>query len=290
MSKVLILGGSGQLGTSLVEELARRGTPGEAPGREILDLSRDDVEQSVCDRAPAALINAAAYNDVGGAEHSPGTEQAVRMNRDLPETLAHVCAALGIPLVHVSTDYVFDGEASRPYREEDPVAPLQPYGRSKLEGERAVLRAYPEAVVARTSTLYGRGRRGGSNYVDAVLGQARTKRVLEVVRTPVSSPTYARDLALGLLALLDAGASGLVHLVNDGSCSRLDLAREAVRLAGLADRVEVRERPEPPGGPRRPAYSALDTSRFAGITGSRPRPWLEALAGYLESPPPRSPS
>ncbi len=185
-----------------------------------------------------------------------------------------------MPLIHVSTDFVFDGKLGRPYIETDPTGPVQVYGESKLLGEQAVVAAYPEALVARTSTLYGHGRKQ-PHYVDAILAQARSKDVLEVVRLPVSSPTFATDLARGLVALWRVAASGLVHVVNDGACSRLELARESVRLAGLAGRVEVRERAEPPGGVRRPAYSVLDTSRFAELTGGKLRRWDAALDEYV---------
>jgi dTDP-4-dehydrorhamnose reductase len=158
---------------------------------------------------------------------------------------------------------------------------LQFYGRTKLDGERAVLDTHPGALVVRTSTVFGRNRRGGSNYIAAVLAQARKTEILEVVRPPVSSPTYATDLAEALLDLLAAGATGLVHVVNGGGCSRLELATEAVRAAGLADRIEVRERPAPAGGVSRPEYSVLDTSRFTEWTGRSMRPWQQAVSDYV---------
>jgi dTDP-4-dehydrorhamnose reductase len=179
----------------------------------------------------------------------------------------------------VSTDYVFDGCKREPYSESDPTGPIQTYGRSKLEGEQAVLQVDPDALIARTSTLYGRACRPRPNYVDAVLQQARDHGRLEVVRTPVASPTYAADLAEALLDLLGCEARGVVHVVNAGACSRLELAAEAVRLAGLA--VDVRERAAPPGDLPRPAYSALETRRFERITGRAMRPWPVALADYL---------
>jgi dTDP-4-dehydrorhamnose reductase len=232
--------------------------------------------------SPAAVINASAYNDVNGAEQEPNRGEAYGLNRDVPDRLARVCAARGIPLVHVSTDYVFDGGKREPYREDDPVAPLQCYGRTKLEGERAVVAAHPGALVVRTSTVFGADRMGGSNYVDAVLARARAEGELAVVRLPVSSPTYAVDLSRALLALLEVGATGLVHVANAGGCSRLELATEAVRLAGLGGETTIRERCEPPSaGAPRPAYSVLDTTRYTALTGRSMRAWQEALREYL---------
>ena len=280
-SRILIFGGSGQLGTALVRELGARGSSVAAPVRSEIDLLVDPLGPALEARRPTVVVNATAYNDVAGAELVSGRRAAFRLNRDVPAELSGISARLGIPFVHVSTDYVFDGRKQEPYREDDTAAPLQVYGLSKLEGERAVLRANPAALVARTSTLYGRGRRGGSNFVDAVLARARASKALEVVRPPVSSPTYAGDLAAALLALMDAQATGVVHVVNSGACSRFELAAEAIRLVGLESRVRLDERPPTGDGPERPVYSVLDTSRYSEISGRKMRPWREALREYL---------
>ena len=280
-SRILIFGGSGQLGTALLRELEARGTSVAAPPRSEIDLLVDPLGPAVEARRPTVVLNATAYNDVAGAELESEKEAAFRLNRDIPAELSRISARLGIPFVHVSTDYVFDGRKQQPYREDDTASPLQVYGLSKLEGEHAVLGANPSSLVARTSTLYGRGRRGGSNYVDAVLAQARLSKTLELVRPPVSSPTYAGDLAAALVALMDAQATGLVHVVNGGACSRLELAAEAIRLAGLEGGVRIDERQPSGDGPQRPVYSALDTTRYAEITGTTMRPWRAALGEYL---------
>jgi dTDP-4-dehydrorhamnose reductase len=279
---VLIIGGTGLLGEALRRELESLGELFVAPRKEELDLREvDRLHDRLKGIAPHAVVNAAAFTDVAQAESPRQREQVIQLNRDGPAGLAAACTRLGVPLIHVSTDYVFDGRKREPYRESDPVNPLQAYGRSKLEGERAVSAAFGDAVVARTSTLYGPGRRKRPHYVDAVLRQAHERDTLRVVRAPVSSPTYAPDLARALLRLLECRASGLVHVVNAGGCSRLELAREAIRLAGLEKRVEVRERAEPPGSLDRPAYSVLDSSRYTALTGSAVRSWADALREYL---------
>lgn len=276
-----MLGATGQLGTALLAELSRRGRLVIAPARGELDLLRPGAVARWPGLAAAeAVVNAAAYTDVAGAEAQAEQDVVWRLNRDAPAELARRCRELGLGLVHVSTDYVFDGRSDRPYREDDPVGPLQVYGRSKLEGEARVLREHPRALVARTSTLYGRAARARRNYVDAVLHQARQPgAALELVRAPVGSPTYAGDLAAALLDLLDAGAEGVIHAVNRGACTRIELATAALELAGLD--VGLRERPDPGQAPRRPAYSALDCALLERRTGRPMRPWREALAAYV---------
>ncbi|MHC4428349.1 MAG: dTDP-4-dehydrorhamnose reductase [Planctomycetota bacterium] len=279
---VLILGGTGQLGSALVHRLGKCGAAHVAPPRSELDLMKASFETVLAAHSPTAVINAAAYNDVNGAELDANRHEAARLNAEVPAELARICAGRNIPLIHVSTDYVFDGQKRDPYLESDPIAPLQQYGRTKADGERAVVASHPGALVVRTSTVFGPDRRGGSNYVAAVLANARASAVLELVRPPVSSPTYAPDLAWALIELLEAGATGIVHVANRGGCSRYDLAAEAVRRAGLADQVELRERPAPTGVAARPAYSVLDTSRFTELTGQKTRPWQDAVRDYVK--------
>ena len=281
---IVIVGADGMLGRALLERLEQSGRPALAPPLSEFDLTRSEgVEAWLIDAGPAAVINAAAYTDVGGCELPENQGEVYAVNRDGPGSLARACQAQSVPLIHVSTDYVFDGKSESAYREDDPVAPLQVYGQSKWEGELAVIEACPGALIVRTSTLYGPGLRPRPHYVDAILAQARKLDRLQVVRLPVSSPTFAPDLAAGILHLLEAGTRGRVHVVNEGGCSRLELARATVRFAGLAQRVEVEERPEAPGGLKRPDYSVLDTGRYRECTGKSMRGWEAALEDYVES-------
>jgi dTDP-4-dehydrorhamnose reductase len=280
---ILVLGGSGLLGRALVAE---------ARGRRVRCVCPERVELDLIDPGPlsgrlaafeaSAVINTAAFTEVTGAAAPERREVVWGLNRDLPRRLAEACAELGLPLVHISTDYVFDGQKRVPYVEEDPVAPLQEYGRSKLEGERCARKALPAVLIVRTSTLFGpRPTNAKLHFVDAILERGRQRGELELVRHPVSSPTYAPDLACAVLDLLHARTEGTVHAVNDGSCTRVELAAAALALAGLADRVRIVERPPGESGPPRPEYSVLDTTRLARLTGRRPRPWAEALSEYL---------
>jgi dTDP-4-dehydrorhamnose reductase len=279
---VLVLGGTGRLGSALQAECAARRMPCVAPAHAALDL--DDpgaIPKQLAAHDAGAVINAAGFTDVDAAERPEHRASAIRRNAEGPGALARACARAGIDYVHVSTDYVFDGASSSPYREDDPVRPIQVYGASKLEGERAVAQAYPEALIARVSTLYGLARRPA--YVDKILAAARARGegALDVVVHPVSSPTYAVDVAPALLDLLARKASGIVHVVNDGAASRLELAQEVVTLAGLAGRVALRARPEAAGALARPAYSVLDTAKLQSLLGRRLPPWKDALARYL---------
>jgi dTDP-4-dehydrorhamnose reductase len=286
-ARILVLGGTGRLGRATTAELARRGRPFDAPPRSAFDLNdRASIAVRLDALRPAAVVNLAAFTDVAAAELPENKDAAIALNAELPGDLAAACARHAIPFVHVSTDYVFDGAKASPYVEDDPVHPLQVYGVTKLDGERAVLASNPRALILRVSTLYGPGRPQRPAYVDAILAQARSHAAagsgtIDVVATPISSPTYAPDVAPILIDLLDRGISGIVHTVNDGAASRLELATAVAALAGFGDRVAVRSKPEPHNALRRPAYSVLDTSKLHGLLGRRLPPWKDALMRYL---------
>jgi dTDP-4-dehydrorhamnose reductase len=282
-ASILVVGGSGMLGQALCRRLDELQRDYQAPSHDRFDVASADCDETFVRLRATAVINASAHTDVAAAETPTGQPLAYRLNRDAPERLALACARLALPLIHVSTDYVFDGTRTTPYTEEDPTAPLQVYGASKLAGEQRVLAACPRAVVARTSTLYGPGRRGRPHYIDAVLEQARTHGALQLVRPPVSSPTYAPDLAAALIELLDVGATGVVHTTNEGQCSRFEFAAAAVRFAGWSGRVELQERPVDPSGLSRPEYSVLCGERYRKLTGNSTRPWGTALQEYVET-------
>ena len=229
------------------------------------------------------MANAAAFTWVDRCETEP--ELAHRVNAEGPGLLAEECARRGIQLVHVSTDYVFDGQAKRPYTEEDPTGPRSEYGRSKLEGELRVGTALPSALVLRTSWVFGPGR----NFVATILGAAHARSAagdvtpLRVVDDQFGSPTYAGDLAVWILRLVEGGASGLYHVANRGVATWWEVAREALDRGGFSgiaiERVATSEFPRP--APR-PAWSALECRR-ADAAGLHRRGWREALAAYIES-------
>ena len=278
--RIVVLGGRGMLGQALGRRLAADGRDGWLPTRDELDLTRPERIQPVLAEAGAwGVINAAAFSDVVRAETDACQDELFQVNAEGPGVLARACRQLGIRLIHVSTDFVFDGRATTPYGEDAVPAPVQAYGRSKLAGEQAVLAGCPEACVARTSTLWGPGPRPRPHFVDSVLDRARRAGQVDVVATQVSSPTYTPDLAGWLLELLALDTSGIVNAVNRGRASRLELARRAVELAGIA--ATVAERRDPPDAICRPAFSVLDTTLLERLLGQRPRPWSAALAEYL---------
>jgi dTDP-4-dehydrorhamnose reductase len=275
--RALVTGASGQLGRELVarlgDELAWAG------GREALDVTDERaVAELVARTAPDVVFNASAWNRVDAAESEP--ERAFAANALAPRALALAARGAGALLVHVSTDYVFDGAATRPYREDDPAKPLSVYGASKLAGERHVLDSGVEALVVRTSGVLGRSgsaQKGGS-FVDRVLAQARAGKPLRVVADQVFAPTVAGDLADALLALVRARARGLLHVTNQGSCSWHELATLALAAAGLALPVEKIAAADLALPARRPAYSVLDTSRCRGLGLPPLRDFRQALA------------
>jgi len=282
----LVTGSRGQLGSALVEHLAMEGVSFTACSHADLDVADPEAVAARIASLPRPLVvvNAAAFTQVDRCEREP--EAARRGNALAPEVLARACAVAGAKLVHVSTDYVFAGDAHRPYREDDPPDPRSVYGRTKLAGERAVLGASPDFLVVRSSWVFGAGR----NFVAAMLDQAERRRTgdvegpLRVVDDQRGCPTWAADLAGALLRLVRAGASGVVHVANAGEATWWDLARLCLDEAGYADlEIErISSADLPPGAPR-PAWSVLDTSRAAAL-GVRLRSWEDAARAYLRSP------
>jgi len=278
--KVAVTGAAGQLGRALVDRLGARAA--WAGGRDALDV-RDPaaVSRVLDDVRPDVVINAAAYNDVDGAESDPASAMAV--NAVGPGNLARACRERGALLVHVSTDYVFDGAKGEPYREEDCPRPASVYGVSKLAGCLLVAAAGGPHLIVRTSGVFGAGgnRVKGGSFVERILAKARSGQPLRVVNDQVSSPTYAPDLAAALVTLVEQGARGLLHVTNSGACSPYDLAAAALEIAGIHARIEPIRTADLGAPARRPAYSVLDNSR-ARAAGLPPlRSWRDALAEFL---------
>lgn len=278
--RALVAGSAGQLGRELVarlgDEVAWKGDRAE------LDVADGAAVAALVARVrPDVVFNATAFNRVDAAEGDPLAAFAV--NAAAPHFLARAARDAGALLVHVSTDYVFDGTASRPYREDDLPRPLGAYGASKLAGEHLVAAAGGEHLVVRTSGVLGRGgsdQKGGS-FVERIVAQARAGRPLRVVADQVFAPTCASDLAESLVALVRAGARGLVHVTNAGSCSWHELAVAALAAAGLEAPVERIRAADLSLPARRPAYSVLDTSRALALGLPPPRHWKDALPDCL---------
>lgn len=243
-----------------------------------LDITKADMVRSVLGKQrPMLVINAAAYTDVDGCENSEA--EAFAVNAAGPANLAEVCRDNGVRLVHVSTDYVFDGNASEPYIPEHLIAPQSVYARSKAAGEEAIRRVLPEAhTIVRSSWMFGVH---GRNFVKTILKLSAEQAELRVVTDQVGCPTYAPDLAAALLVAGLGGVSGTHHFCNAGACSWNELATEIVRLSGAACCVFPQSTLELNRPAPRPAYSVLSTKAFSKATGVVPRPWPEALAECL---------
>jgi dTDP-4-dehydrorhamnose reductase len=280
--KALVAGAHGQLGRDLVAALGSE--VAWAGGRAELDVTDWEAVTSVVGRVrPDVIFNGAAYNKVDGAETETG--RALEVNALAPGLLARAAATGGALFVHFSTDYVFDGRSTTPYREDDCPAPLGAYGVSKLAGERLVIASPGDHLVVRTSSVFGRGgnRQKGGSFIERILEQARAGQPLRVVSDQTFSPTYAPDLAEAAIALVRAGARGLVHVANGGSCSWYEFATRGLALAGIDVPVAAISAAELGLAARRPAYSVLDTGRYRGLVLGGLRPWPDALAASLST-------
>ena len=285
--------GTGQLG-SAVDQLLRtdpawQGSTVTVLGHSALDI-RDAaaVEARLGELAAELVINAAAYNRVDEAEVDP--EVAFAVNAIGPARLACATRVLHARLIHVSTDYVFSGElpvgqvADSGYREADLPAPRSVYGASKLAGEHLVLANAPDALVVRTSGVYGQRPSGSGkrNFVEAILGQAEAGGPLRVVDDQRLSPTYAVDLAAAILAAARLPAFGLIHVSNAGSCSWYEFARAILELAGSEAPIEPVPSSARPTPAYRPPYSVLDNGRLRELGIEMPG-WRPALARYMQA-------
>jgi dTDP-4-dehydrorhamnose reductase len=278
----VLIGAGGQLGHDLA-----RTFPG---GGELVALGRADLDvrdAAGCravlrDLRPTCVVNTAAYNLVDRAEDE--REAAFALNARAVGTLAALAADLDAAFVHFSTDYVFDGARRAPYRESDPPNPLGVYGASKLEGERLAFGACARTYVFRVSGLYGvagSAGKGGGNFVQTMLRLGREGRPLRVVADQVLTPSYTRDLAPKVWAVLAAAPPGLYHLTNAGETSWYDFARAIFRLARVAAEPAPVSSAEFGARARRPAYSVLAHARLAALGLDDLRPWEAALAAYL---------
>lgn len=291
MKKILVIGRSGQLATALAG-LSGADLSVTALSRAELDLAQTDrIADILSGYDMDGVINASAYNFVDAAEADRSEANAV--NRDGPTELARACAGRGIPMVHVSTDYVFgdrDGQAQRPFREDDPPAPMNNYGRSKYEGELGVLEAHPMAGVVRTCWVYSAS---GKNFVTLMLGLAREGRgEVRVVADQVGRPTYAPDLAEACVTVLrrlmenDEAARGVFHYCGADDAGRAEFA-EAI-FAGARERglpsADVRRisAAEFAAAAPRPSYSVMESSRIGELLGVQARPWRERLEVCLD--------
>jgi len=275
--RCLVFGGAGMLGQAVVAEARSRGWDVRGPSRGEADITdRGRLLGWVDDFRPEAIVNCAAFTRVDDCEKEP--QQAFAVNGEAVANAAAAAARAGARLLHVSTDYVFDGEARQPYQEDAAPAPRSVYGQSKLAGERHAL-AYDRALVVRTSWLFGAG---GPNFVATIVGLIDAGRLpLRVVSDQEGCPTYTPYLAAALLDLARLGTTGIVHYRNREPVSWYAFAVAIARLwSATAEVVPVTTAEFPRPAPR-PAYSVLDVARFEEIAGRPVESWEPGLAETL---------
>lgn len=279
---IIVFGGEGQLGRELQRRAAVKDIDLAALSRGAADVAdASAVARSLSARPATIVVNAAAYTNVDRAEAEP--EAARRVNAAGAANVAAAAAAAGLPLIHVSTDFVFDGGATAPYREDDPVAPLSVYGRTKAEGEANVRGLCPQHLILRTAWLYSAT---GSGFLQAILRAVAERDRLDVVTDQRGSPTAAPDLADAVLVAARAigeGASswGTYHVAGAGAATRFEFAEAIVaaqaRFTGRAPRVNPILTQRAPGHAVRPANAVLDSTKFARTFGYAARPWRRAV-------------
>lgn len=273
---ILLIGGHGMLGRAWQQSLVRSGIPFQAPSRKELDLLEvDDVNQWL-DGSQAIVVNCAAWTDVDRAEEEE--KQATQMNGEAVGRLAQRCREVGALLVHYSTDYVFNGQANKPYRIDEPRDPLNAYGRSKARGEELIECSGCEHITIRTSWLYAPW---GHNFVLTMMRLMNEKPELQVVDDQRGRPTSVTHLASMSMALIQHHARGIHHVTDGGECTWYEFASEIRRYMQAECRVAPCTSEQFPRPARRPAYSVLDLTQTERLLGAMPA-WQDNLRAVLQ--------
>jgi dTDP-4-dehydrorhamnose reductase len=281
--RALITGARGQLGSDLHALLAGRAEV-RAAAHDELDVADDTaVADALAGLLPTLVFNCAAFHNVDVCESEE--DRAFEVNARAVKRLAQACATTGAKLVHFSTNYVFDGTGADAYAEDDRPAPHSVYAISKLAGEHAALAYAPGALVVRTAGLYGRhgSESKGGNFVDRMLARAREQGSLRMVADQRLTPTYTHDLAAAVMAAVDAGADGVLHLTNSEECSWHEFTCAIMAEAGLDVPVEAVATETGPGQVQRPRNGVLRSVRADALGLAPLRPWREALADYIRN-------
>lgn len=277
---ILLIGAKGQVGTELQRTLT-----GDiiAIDRQTLDLTQPDaIRQVIQDKQPDLIVNAAAYTAVDKAESEP--ELANLVNGVAPTIMAETAKKIGARLIHISTDYVFDGTKNTPYLEEDLTNPVSAYGRSKLAGEEGIEKTNAESLILRTAWVYGSY---GNNFVKTMLRLGKDREEIRVVADQVGSPTWARDIAEAIAFFANSPQTGIYHFTNSGVCSWYDFALAIFEEAqALGFPLNIRQvipitTAEYPTPAQRPAYSVLSCRKTADCLGTYPRHWRQSLRKML---------
>jgi len=276
--KVLVTGSKGQLGYDVLRELAKRGHTGVGVDIEEMDITDFSSVQSVLrETLPEAVVHCAAYTAVDAAEDN--RELCRRVNANGTESIAKVCQELDIKMMYISTDYVFDGNGTRPWEPDDVRNPLNAYGQTKYEGEVAVQENLQKFFIVRISWVFGAN---GKNFIKTMLNLGKTKDKITVIDDQVGSPTYTYDLSRLLVDMIESEAYGFYHATNEGLCSWYDFACEIFKQAGLnvevipvsSDAYETRA--------KRPQNSRMSKDKLEANGFQRLPAWQDALSRYLQ--------
>lgn len=276
--KVLVTGVKGQLGYDVMAELAKRNI--EAIGVDIDEMDITDkisVEKVIGEAAPDVVVHCAAYTAVDAAEDNEALCR--RVNADGTRNIAEVCKKLDCKMVYISTDYVFDGQGTRPWEPDDERHPLNVYGQTKYEGELAVQENLSRYFIVRIAWVFGKN---GKNFVKTMLKLAETHDKLTVVNDQFGSPTYTYDLARLLVDMIQTDKYGIYHATNEGICTWYEFACEIFRQAGVKIEVTPVPASEYPAKAKRPENSRLDKSKLTENGFERLPSWQDALARYLK--------
>lgn len=278
--KTLITGANGQLGTEL-HEILEREFPGQTLYTDVQELDLTNakaVDSYVANNEITHIVNCAAYTAVDRAEEEKMLCAAV--NTDAVKNLAMAADANGAKIIHISTDYVFDGTNHRPYRESDKVNPISQYGATKRKGETLLLALAPQAIIIRTAWLYSAH---GKNFVKTMLRLADSQPEIKVVCDQIGTPTFARDLARAVVKVLQSHqwVPGIYHFTDEGAASWYDFAKAIFRIAGKDVKVTPIRTEDYPTPASRPSYSILDRTRIKATYGIEIPHWEEALADCL---------
>ncbi len=276
--RALVAGSAGMLARDLVPCLQGRGHEVAAPPESDLDITRlDTIRRWTAAHRPHVIINCAAYTRVDQAEKEEGLARVI--NGLAVQNLCLACQEADIPLVHFSTDYVFDSAKPGPYTIHDLPHPINAYGRTKLLGEKYVLWLLRRFYLVRTSWLFGRH---GPNFIETMLALAARQKQVSVVSDQRGCPTWTRHLAEAVVSLIETGRYGLYHATNSGATTWSDYAREIFRLAGTGTEVLPITTDQFPTAAARPKNSALDPFPLPQVIGREMPPWPEAVREYLE--------
>lgn len=274
---IIITGAAGQLGSDVVSELRHRKIDYMGIDKRNVDITdKEAVRSFLILHKPSGIIHCAAYTAVDAAEED--VDLCMRVNAGGTENIANACREINAKMLYISTDYVFDGQGNMPYETDSPKGPLSVYGRSKLDGEEAVLRCLDKYYIVRISWAFGNS---GTNFVKTMLRIAQTKDEINVVSDQIGSPTYTRDLATLLCDMVLSEQYGIYHATNEGFCSWAEFASEIMKLSGSPCKINPVPSEQYPTKAVRPQNSRLSKSSLDIAEFKRLPSWQESLSSYL---------